>query len=49
MTQCRYEEPLQTFELSVIPDDVYEVAILSEGKKALEKVNKKLGSVINIT
>ena len=45
MTQCRYEQPIESFDLSVITDDVYEVDILTEGKAALEKANKILGIV----
>ncbi|KAK2168781.1 hypothetical protein LSH36_14g05035 [Paralvinella palmiformis] len=43
MTQCRYEQPIESFDLSVITDDVYEVDILTEGQAALEKANKILG------
>jgi len=43
MTQTRYLEPLTTFKLDKVPDPWYEVNILGEGRKALEKVNDHLG------
>ncbi|XP_076446013.1 phosphoribosylformylglycinamidine synthase-like isoform X2 [Babylonia areolata] len=43
MTQCRYTEPLQTFEQHVEPDEVFEVDVMGQGRAALEKANKELG------
>ncbi len=44
MTQCRYTTVLTTFDLDISPEDVFEVDILHEGKSALQKANKELGS-----
>ncbi|XP_070552219.1 phosphoribosylformylglycinamidine synthase-like [Ptychodera flava] len=43
MTQCRYREPLDSFDINVKPEPVYEVDLMGEGKAALEKANKDLG------
>ena len=43
MTHCRYTEPIKSFNLDVIPDDVYEVDVLGGGQKSLEKANVDLG------
>ncbi|XP_036360685.1 phosphoribosylformylglycinamidine synthase isoform X3 [Octopus sinensis] len=43
MTQCRYMKPLETFELKVKTEAVYEIDVLKEGQKALEKANADLG------
>ncbi|KAK6975500.1 phosphoribosylformylglycinamidine synthase [Biomphalaria glabrata] len=43
MTQCRYPQPLSTFEINVKPDPVFEVDILGQGRAALEHANKTLG------
>ncbi|CAL1547204.1 unnamed protein product [Lymnaea stagnalis] len=43
MTECRYLHPLTTFDLDVIPDPVFEVDVLGQGREALEKANKALG------
>ena len=43
MTQCRYTTPLESFDISVNPDPVFEVDILGEGRIALEKANDTLG------
>ncbi|PSN31568.1 Phosphoribosylformylglycinamidine synthase [Blattella germanica] len=43
MTQCRYMNPIDSFELGVNPEEWYEVDVLSEGRKALEDVNSHLG------
>jgi hypothetical protein len=43
MTQCRYLEPLASFELDKVPDPWYEVNIVQEGKAALQQVNDHLG------
>ncbi|RUS89186.1 hypothetical protein EGW08_003065 [Elysia chlorotica] len=43
MTSCRYTSPLTTFDLNVNTEPVYEVDVIGEGRKALEKANKDLG------
>ena len=43
MTECRYVKPLASFKIDVRPENCYEVAVLSEGRAALEKVNRDLG------
>ncbi|GFO17905.1 phosphoribosylformylglycinamidine synthase-like [Plakobranchus ocellatus] len=43
MTCCRYKSPLTSFNLNVNPEPVFEVDIIGEGQKALEKANKDLG------
>ncbi|CAG7828435.1 unnamed protein product [Allacma fusca] len=43
MTQCRYSEPLSSFQLDKRPESWYEVDIVGEGRAALEKVNSHLG------
>lgn len=44
MTQCRYLEPLQSFQLDKKPDPWYEVNIMEKGREALEQVNDHLGT-----
>lgn len=44
MTQCRYLEPLNSFQLDKKPDPWYEVNIMENGRKALEQVNDHLGN-----
>lgn len=43
MTHCRYITPIESFELGIIPEDWYEVDVLSAGRLALEDVNSHLG------
>ena len=43
MTECVYAEPLKTFELNVTPEQVYTVPITTEGRAALERVDKEMG------
>jgi phosphoribosylformylglycinamidine synthase len=43
MTQTRYSTPIESFELGVIPEDWYDVDVLSAGRMALEDVNSHLG------
>ncbi|XP_050416850.1 phosphoribosylformylglycinamidine synthase [Patella vulgata] len=43
MTQCHYARPLESFELQVKSDPVFEVDMMERGKVALEEVNKELG------
>ena len=43
MTQCIYEQPLESFDVHIQPIEWFEVDLLSKGRSALEKVNKDLG------
>jgi len=43
MTECVYEEPLKTFELNTKIEQVYTVPITTEGRAALERVDKEMG------
>ncbi|XP_066999437.2 phosphoribosylformylglycinamidine synthase [Anabrus simplex] len=43
MTQCRYLEPIKSFNLGIVPEPWYEVDIMGKGKAALEEVNTHLG------
>lgn len=43
MTQCRYGEPINSFDHGIRPEPWYVVDILGQGRKALEDVNNKLG------
>ncbi|XP_053551007.1 phosphoribosylformylglycinamidine synthase [Bombina bombina] len=43
MTECLYPEPINSFEVSVQPEQVYEVDVLGQGRAALEKANSELG------
>ena len=43
MTECRYPEPLRSFETGVEPEPVRTVPLLEEGMAALEKVNRDMG------
>lgn len=43
MTECRYPEPLKTFEAGIQPEPVKTVPLLSEGKEALIRLNKEMG------
>ncbi|KAK0172935.1 hypothetical protein PV328_006197 [Microctonus aethiopoides] len=43
MTQCRYLEPIKTFDHGFRPEEWFEVDVMNKGKEALEDVNKKLG------
>lgn len=43
MTQCRYTKPIESFELQVKTEDVYDVDVIGQGRLALEKANKNLG------
>ena len=38
MTECRYFEPLTTFETGVVPEPVYEVDLMSKGADALLEI-----------
>ncbi|XP_038668127.1 phosphoribosylformylglycinamidine synthase [Scyliorhinus canicula] len=43
MTECVYEQPIETFLVSAKPAEVYEVDVVNRGKRALEKANWELG------
>ncbi|XP_071951338.1 phosphoribosylformylglycinamidine synthase-like [Antedon mediterranea] len=43
MTECRYHEPISSFEIKAKPEEVFEIDVIGEGKVALEKANKELG------
>ncbi|XP_041046632.1 phosphoribosylformylglycinamidine synthase isoform X2 [Carcharodon carcharias] len=43
MTECVYERPIESFQVSVRPAEVYEVDVVNGGKSALEKANRELG------
>lgn len=43
MTQCRYMTPVETFDLEVKSEEVYEIDVMGEGRRALEKANEKQG------
>lgn len=45
MTEVCYDAPIVSFELRVTPSQVYEVDIMKDGRKALEKVNTEMGKV----
>jgi len=43
MTECPYPAPLETFATGVKPEPVRSVALLAEGRAALERINRELG------
>jgi phosphoribosylformylglycinamidine synthase len=43
MTECRYPEPLTSFEIGVEPESTCEIPVLQEGRAALERINGELG------
>ena len=43
MTECHYPEPLVTFETGVQPEATVEIPVVSEGRAALERVNREMG------
>lgn len=43
MTECRYKNPIETFDHGFVPENWFEVDVISHGRKALEDVNSKLG------
>jgi phosphoribosylformylglycinamidine synthase len=43
MVECRYPEPLATFESGIRPEPVYVLPLKEEGKPALEKANREMG------
>jgi phosphoribosylformylglycinamidine synthase len=43
MTECRYPEPLRSFETGVKPEPVYNVPLIEEGISALKRINDEMG------
>ncbi|XP_054263875.1 phosphoribosylformylglycinamidine synthase [Macrosteles quadrilineatus] len=43
MTECRYLEPIQSFDHGIVPEPWFSVDVMGKGRKALEEVNAKLG------
>ena len=43
MTEQEYKEPINTFDVNVITEEVTTVPIMEEGRAALEKINKEKG------
>ena len=43
MTEVPYDEPLQSFDLTVTSADTYEVDIIGQGKAALAEANQHMG------
>ncbi|XP_075034901.1 phosphoribosylformylglycinamidine synthase isoform X2 [Mixophyes fleayi] len=43
MTECVYPEPVTSFDISVRPEQVYEVDVIGQGRAALETANTELG------
>ena len=43
MTECVYQEPLQTFETGITPEPAFSIQVMEEGRPALEKINREAG------
>jgi phosphoribosylformylglycinamidine synthase len=43
MTEMQYSEPLVSFETGTVPEEVFEIPLLAEGRAALERVNREMG------
>ena len=43
MTEQEYKEPINTFDVNVVTEEVTTVPIMEEGRAALEKINKEKG------
>jgi len=43
MTECRYPEPLASFETGIKPAATFTIPVLEQGRPALEEVNRTLG------
>jgi phosphoribosylformylglycinamidine synthase len=43
MTECPYDEPLESFVIGVEPEGVSTVPVLEEGRGALERINREMG------
>ena len=46
MTQCRYLTSIESFDLDVRPEEVFDVDVTGEGRKALERTNKEMGEIL---
>ncbi|MBU7004136.1 MAG: hypothetical protein HXS50_01120, partial [Theionarchaea archaeon] len=42
MTECLYPAPLETFDTGILPEPVYHVPLLEDGRSALEKINREM-------
>jgi len=38
MTECLYDQPLQTFETGILPEPVFEIPLLEKGPDALLEI-----------
>ncbi len=43
MTETRYPRPLGSFETGMVPEPVFEIPVMEEGRDALERVNREMG------
>jgi len=43
MTECPYPEPLASFETGMVPEPTFEIPLVEEGRRALERVNLEMG------
>ncbi len=43
MTETPYSTPLASFETGMVPQEVFEIPVIEEGRAALEKVNREMG------
>ncbi|KAK4535513.1 hypothetical protein CDCA_CDCA05G1538 [Cyanidium caldarium] len=43
MTEQTYQRPLQSFETGIVPEPVYRVPLLRDGKAALQQLNQRMG------
>ena len=43
MTEMVYPEPLESFELNILPEPVFVVPVLEEGPDALRRISKQMG------
>jgi len=43
MTECLYQEPLDSFETGIVPEKPREIPVLEEGRSALEQINLEMG------
>jgi phosphoribosylformylglycinamidine synthase len=43
MTEMQYRSPLESFETGMVPEPVFEIPVMEEGREALERVNREMG------
>jgi len=43
MTETRYPDPLESFKTGMVPEPVFEIPVMEEGRAALERVNREMG------